>query len=98
LRLDSEFQLSRCSADFAIYQYAATAGLARVPEFLSTGWILAQFGKRRAQAQKQYREYVRDGVVSRPAAGEGEKGHRRQQERTAMIRKNGKSPIVPIAS
>jgi putative transposase len=46
--------------------YAATAGLARVPEFLSIDWILAQFGKRRAQAQKQYREFVRDAVESRP--------------------------------
>jgi REP element-mobilizing transposase RayT len=46
--------------------YAATAGLARVPEFLSTDWILAQFGKRRAQAQKQYRAFVRDGMASRP--------------------------------
>ena len=46
--------------------YRATAGLAAVPEFLSTDWILAQFGNRRAQAQKQYREFVRDGVESRP--------------------------------
>jgi putative transposase len=46
--------------------YRATAGLAAVPEFLSTDWILAQFDKRRAQAQKQYREFVRDAVESRP--------------------------------
>jgi putative transposase len=46
--------------------YGATAGLTRVSEFLSTEWILAQFGKRRAEAQKHYREYVRDGVTSRP--------------------------------
>jgi putative transposase len=37
-----------------------------VPVFLSTDWILAQFSKKRAQAQKQYREFVRDGVASRP--------------------------------
>jgi putative transposase len=46
--------------------YGATAGLAPVPGFLSTDWILAQFGKRRAQAQKQYRAFVRDGMASRP--------------------------------
>jgi putative transposase len=46
--------------------YRATAGLARVPEFLSTDWILAQFGKKRARAQKQYRAFVRDGVERRP--------------------------------
>jgi hypothetical protein len=37
-----------------------------VPEFLSTDCILAQFGKKRAQAQKHYPEFVRDGVASRP--------------------------------
>jgi hypothetical protein len=46
--------------------YRSTAGLPAVPGFLSTDWILAQFTKKRAQAQKQYREFVRDGVASRP--------------------------------
>ena len=32
----------------------------------STDWILAQFGKKRAQAQKQYREFVGEGMASRP--------------------------------
>jgi putative transposase len=40
--------------------------MAPVPDFLRTDWILAQFGKRRAQAQKQYRALVTDGVASRP--------------------------------
>ncbi len=42
------------------------AEMAPVPDFMSTDWILAQFGKRRAQAQQQYRALVRDGVASRP--------------------------------
>ena len=46
--------------------YRATAGLASVPEFLSTDWILGQFGKKRAKAQKQYRAFVREGLESRP--------------------------------
>ena len=46
--------------------YRATAGLASVPEFLSTDWILEQFGKNRAKAQKQYRAFVREGLESRP--------------------------------
>jgi putative transposase len=46
--------------------YRATAGLASVPEFLSTDWILEQFGKSRSRAQQQYREFVRDGMASRP--------------------------------
>jgi putative transposase len=46
--------------------YRATAGLAPVPEFLSTDWILAQFGTKRTQAQKQYRDFVSDGFASRP--------------------------------
>ena len=46
--------------------YRATAGLASVPEFLRTDWILGQFGKKRAKAQKQYRAFVREGLESRP--------------------------------
>ena len=46
--------------------YRASAGLASVPEFLSTDWILEQFGKKRAKAQKQYRAFVREGLESRP--------------------------------
>src|SRR6266576_3422054 len=46
--------------------YRATAGLASVPEFLRTDWILEQFGKSRLRAQQQYREFVRDGLASRP--------------------------------
>ena len=42
--------------------YRATAGLASVPEFLSTDWILEQFGKNRAKAQKRYRAFVREGL------------------------------------
>jgi len=46
--------------------YRATAGLASVPPFLRTAWILEQFGKKRSQAQKRYREFVREGLASRP--------------------------------
>jgi REP element-mobilizing transposase RayT len=46
--------------------YRATAGLTAAPEFLSTEWILEQFGTKRLQAQKQYRQFVRDGLASRP--------------------------------
>jgi putative transposase len=46
--------------------YRATAGPASVPEFLSTDWILEQFGRSRSRAQQRYREFVRDGTASRP--------------------------------
>ncbi|HVO92883.1 MAG TPA: transposase [Terriglobales bacterium] len=46
--------------------YRATAGLASAPPFLSTDWILEQFGKRRSQAQQRYQEFVREGSASRP--------------------------------
>ena len=36
--------------------YRATAGLGSVPEFLSTDWILEQFGKSRSRAQQHYRQ------------------------------------------
>jgi REP element-mobilizing transposase RayT len=46
--------------------YRATAGLSSVPAFLSTDWILEQFGKTRSRARQHYREFVRDGMASRP--------------------------------
>lgn len=46
--------------------YRATAGLASVPEFLSTDWVLEQFGKIRSTAHQRYREFVREGVPNRP--------------------------------
>jgi REP element-mobilizing transposase RayT len=46
--------------------HRATAGLARVPSFLSTDWLLGQFGKNRGAAQKRYREFVREGIENRP--------------------------------
>ncbi len=46
--------------------YRATAGLVWAPEFLATDWVLGQFGKNRVQAQKRYREFVREGLDSRP--------------------------------
>ena len=46
--------------------YRATAGRSSVPEFLSTDWILEQFGKSRSRAQQHYRAFVRDGMASRP--------------------------------
>ena len=42
--------------------YQATMGLAECPEWLSTDWILRQFGKRRAMAQQRYAQFVADGV------------------------------------
>ena len=42
--------------------YRATAGLRRAPAFLTTDWLLAQFGQRRRDAQKAYRRFVREGV------------------------------------
>lgn len=46
--------------------YRATAGLAQKPQFLSTDWVLGQFGRSPSIAQKKYREFVREGRESRP--------------------------------
>jgi putative transposase len=40
--------------------------LALAPEFLTTDWVLGQFGRDRSQARKRYREFVREGLESRP--------------------------------
>jgi putative transposase len=46
----------------AIYHYKATAGLVKAPSFLTVDWILAQFGKRRAEAQREYMRFVQAGM------------------------------------
>jgi putative transposase len=40
----------------------ATAGLKKVPEYLSVDWILGVFGTNRKTAQKHYREFVKEGI------------------------------------
>jgi len=42
--------------------YLATAGIAKVPKFLTIDWILSQFGKNRKRAQKAYKEFVMSGI------------------------------------
>lgn len=46
--------------------YRATAGLARAEKFLTIDWILSQFGSRKAEAQRRYREFVREGLGEQP--------------------------------
>lgn len=42
--------------------YPATVGLAGRPGWLSTDWVLSQFGKRRAAAQRRYADFVAEGA------------------------------------
>jgi REP element-mobilizing transposase RayT len=43
--------------------YAATAGLKKVPDYLSVDWILKVFGTDRKTAQRQYRKFVKEGIT-----------------------------------
>ncbi|HHO74839.1 MAG TPA: transposase [Deltaproteobacteria bacterium] len=42
--------------------YRATAGLIDAPEFLTTEWLLSQFGTKKAVARKMYRSFVMERV------------------------------------
>jgi len=42
--------------------YRATAGLASAPSFLTVDWVLAQFGRQRAVAQRKYQAFVDEGI------------------------------------
>jgi putative transposase len=46
--------------------FRATAGLAQRPPFLTTAWVLAQFGGTRHRAQERYRTFVAEGLDDRP--------------------------------
>lgn len=41
--------------------YRATAGETPAPAWLTTDWVLGQFGVRQGEAQRQYRQFVTDG-------------------------------------
>jgi len=42
--------------------YRATAGMAPVPAYLSVDWVLSQFGRQRAAAQRKYQRFVDEGI------------------------------------
>jgi putative transposase len=42
--------------------YRATAGEAKSPACLTTSWVLRQFSRKRREAEREYRQYVRLGI------------------------------------
>jgi len=44
--------------------YRATVGRGSRPAFLTVEWVLGQCGKRRGEAQRRYRDFVREGVAA----------------------------------
>lgn len=46
--------------------YRVTVGEASEPAWVTTDWLLAQFGQRRAAAVREYRQFVAEGTVQRP--------------------------------
>lgn len=42
--------------------YRATAGLIPAPAFLAEDWVLSQFGRQRAAAQRKYQAFVAEGI------------------------------------
>jgi len=49
-------------SDWPWSSYAATAGEQPAPSFLSTEWLLAQFGDERKLAARRYRKFVEEGL------------------------------------
>ena len=48
--------------DWEWSSYRATVGITPIPEFLSTDWILSQFGRQREASQAAYRRFVAEGM------------------------------------
>ncbi len=42
--------------------YAATAGSIKKPDYLTVDWILGLFSRNKPEAQKRYRQFVREGI------------------------------------
>jgi REP element-mobilizing transposase RayT len=51
----------RAAGDWRWSSYRAMVGRVSVPSFLTTDWLLGQFGKHRSTAQQRYIEFVRAG-------------------------------------
>jgi len=54
--------LAARAEDWPWSSHAATAGKISEPDFLTTGWVLEQFGSSRRSAQAEYRQFVEDGL------------------------------------
>jgi len=54
-------RMVRGASDWPWSNYRATSGLAPVPAWLETDWILAAFAERRQDAQFEYRRFVAEG-------------------------------------
>lgn len=54
--------------------YCATIGIAKKELYLSTDWLLGQFGKTKSEARIKYRQFVRDGMTEKEAPWEKLKG------------------------
>jgi len=50
--------------------YLATCGMIEAPKFLTTKWVLSQFGRQEDKAIKAYREFIKDGVGIKSFEGE----------------------------
>lgn len=55
-------KITRKPDTYAWSSYRATAGLDAAPSFLTVEWILTQFGRQRANAQRRYRAFVAEGT------------------------------------
>jgi putative transposase len=58
--------IARAARDWRWSSYRATAGLVDRPLFLTTDWLLAQFGRGVTQAQTAYRRFVSEGSPASP--------------------------------
>jgi REP-associated tyrosine transposase len=59
--------MCRSAAEWPWSSYRATAGLSRVRSFLSTDWLLEQFGRNRETARAAYVDFVESGAQRRAA-------------------------------
>lgn len=52
---------ARGPRDWKWSSYRATAGVVKLPQFLTTNWLLAQFNRNPVEAVRAYREFVKQG-------------------------------------
>jgi REP element-mobilizing transposase RayT len=56
--------VAKAAGQYPWSSYRATVGRVRRPAFLTVEWVLGQCGKRTGEAQRRYRDFVREGLAA----------------------------------
>jgi putative transposase len=75
--------------------YRVTVGQSREPQWVTTDWLLAQFGQRRAAAVREYQQFVAAGIGQQPWADLSGQLYYGEEQFVLHVSKPALNPEVP---